>query len=126
MAIPSNGILISQGSRNVVRGNEVTLVGDEDETIDAGIRIRREDGDDDEEGGLGTDNLVTRNLVNDNLADGILITEGRRPTTSSTTPCCATAVRCRGRSSSMPQEGALPEDRPVASRSTSGIGTTAA
>jgi len=74
-AIPSNGILVSQGSRNVIRGNEVELVGDEDETFDAGIRIRREDRDDTEQV-LSTDNLVTNNVVNDNLGDGILLTEG--------------------------------------------------
>lgn len=67
--VPSNGILINQGSKNRVRGNEVLRVGDEDETIDAGVRIRREQ---------SSENLVTNNVVNDNLGDGILITEGAR------------------------------------------------
>ena len=64
VAPPSNGLLISDGSRNVVRGNEVERNGDDDETIDAGIRIRRSG---------STDNLITNNEVNKNLGDGILI-----------------------------------------------------
>ncbi|MDQ4049818.1 MAG: right-handed parallel beta-helix repeat-containing protein [Actinomycetota bacterium] len=65
-AIPSNGLLISDGARNVARGNEIVRNGDEDETIDAGVRIRRQG---------SIDNLVTNNVVNENLGDGILLTE---------------------------------------------------
>lgn len=68
-AVPSNGLLISDGSKNVVRGNEVFGNGDEDGSDDAGIRIRRP---------RSTENLVTNNVVNDNLGDGILLTEEAR------------------------------------------------
>ena len=66
-AVPSNGLLISEGARNVARGNEVFRNGDEDESVDAGVRIRRQE---------STDNLVTNNVVSENLGDGILLTEG--------------------------------------------------
>lgn len=66
-AVPSNGLLISDGARNVARGNEIFQNGDEDASDDAGVRIRRQD---------STDNLITNNTVNKNLGDGILLTEG--------------------------------------------------
>ncbi len=65
--VPSNGLLISNGARNVARGNEVFRNGDEDASDDAGIRIRRQG---------STDNLITNNDVSENLGDGILLTEG--------------------------------------------------
>ena len=68
-AVPSNGLLISNGSRNVARGNEIFQNGDEDASDDAGVRIRRQD---------STDNLITNNVVNENLGDGILLTEAAR------------------------------------------------
>ena len=64
---PSNGLLLSHAAHNVVRGNEIVENGDEDETVDAGLRIRREQ---------STDNLVTNNDVSDNLGDGILLEQG--------------------------------------------------
>lgn len=66
-AVPSNGLLISDGARNVARGNEIFENGDEDASDDAGVRIRRQE---------STDNLITNNVVNENLGDGILVTEG--------------------------------------------------
>ena len=68
-AVPSNGLLINDGSKNVVRGNEIFNNGDEDASDDAGLRIRRQG---------STDNLVTNNVVKDNLGDGILLTEAAR------------------------------------------------
>jgi parallel beta-helix repeat protein len=67
VAIPSNGLLISDGDRNVARGNEIFENGDEDESFDAGIRIRRQG---------STDNILTNNMVSDNLGDGILMEQG--------------------------------------------------
>ncbi len=67
VAVPSNGLLISDGARNVARGNEIFENGDEDPSDDAGIRIRRQG---------STDNLITNNVVSENLGDGILLTEG--------------------------------------------------
>ncbi|MDP8943581.1 MAG: right-handed parallel beta-helix repeat-containing protein [Actinomycetota bacterium] len=64
---PSNGLLLAQAAHNVVRGNEITRNGDEDETVDAGLRIRREQ---------STDNLVTNNDVSQNFGDGILLEQG--------------------------------------------------
>ncbi|HEV2771037.1 MAG TPA: right-handed parallel beta-helix repeat-containing protein [Solirubrobacteraceae bacterium] len=66
-AVPSNGLLISDGARNVARGNEIFQNGDEDASDDAGVRIRRQS---------STDNLITNNVVSENLGDGILLTEG--------------------------------------------------
>ncbi len=66
-AVPSNGLLISDGARNVARGNEIFQNGDEDESVDAGVRIRRQG---------STDNLITNNDVSENFGDGILLTEG--------------------------------------------------
>lgn len=66
----SNGILLSNAADNVVRGNEVERNGDGDLTPtgpDAGIQIRRED---------STDNLVTNNIVNANMGDGISLRLG--------------------------------------------------
>ena len=68
-AVPSNGLLISDGARNVARGNEIFDNGDEDASDDAGLRIRRQD---------STDNLITNNVVTNNLGDGILLTEAAR------------------------------------------------
>lgn len=65
--IPSNGLLISDGARNVARGNEIFDNGDLDESVDAGIRIREEE---------STDNVVTNNVVNENRGDGILLERG--------------------------------------------------
>ena len=61
----SNGILLSNAARNVVRGNEVVGNGDLDMTPtgpDSGIQIRGQE---------SIDNLVTNNVVNDNGGDGI-------------------------------------------------------
>ncbi len=66
-AVPSNGLLIHDGARNVARGNAIFRNGDEDASDDAGIRIRRPG---------STDNLITNNVVNENLGDGILLAEG--------------------------------------------------
>lgn len=66
-AVPSNGLLISDGARNVVRGNEIFANGDEDGSDDAGIRVRRQG---------STDNVLTNNSVHDNLGDGILMEMG--------------------------------------------------
>ena len=66
-AVPSNGLLISDGARNVARGNEIFENGDDDASDDAGLRIRRQG---------STDNLITNNDVHDNLGDGILLEQG--------------------------------------------------
>lgn len=66
----SNGILLSNASHNVVRGNEVERNGEGDITPtgpDSGIQIRREQ---------STDNLITNNVVNDNIGDGISLRLG--------------------------------------------------
>ncbi len=63
----TNGLLISDGARNVVRGNEIFANGDEDGSDDAGIRVRRQG---------STDNVLTNNSVHDNLGDGILMEMG--------------------------------------------------
>lgn len=63
---PSNGILINNGSFNDVNGNEVFNNGDNDETIDSGIRVRQN----------SSRNHIRNNVVNDNLGDGILMESG--------------------------------------------------
>ncbi len=66
----SNGILLSNAAHNVVRGNEAERNGDGDLTPtgpDSGIQIRREE---------STDNLVTNNVVNGNMGDGISLRLG--------------------------------------------------
>lgn len=65
-AVPSNGLLISNGYRNVARGNEIFANGDEDASDDAGTRIRFN----------SADNLITNNVVSENLGDGILLEQG--------------------------------------------------
>lgn len=63
---PSNGILINNGSFNDVRGNDVFNNGDNDETIDSGIRVRVN----------SSSNHIRNNMVLDNLGDGILMESG--------------------------------------------------
>ena len=70
---PSNGILLTDSSRNVLRGNEVFLNGDGDPEFggDAGIGLRVE-----EPGDATAENHITNNLVNENMGDGISVRSG--------------------------------------------------
>ena len=67
-AVPSNGILINGGSRNVVRGNEVFENGDAVDSTeqDGGITLRNR----------AQENHVTNNDVTDNFGDGISVRTG--------------------------------------------------
>ncbi|MEJ7764127.1 MAG: right-handed parallel beta-helix repeat-containing protein [Acidimicrobiales bacterium] len=63
---PSNGILVNQGQFNDLNGNAVFNNGDNDETIDSGIRVRVN----------SSENHIRNNIVTDNLGDGILMENG--------------------------------------------------